>query len=213
MSHEYDHDHDGHHHPREQSEVELRAEALEALLAEKGLVSTEAIDAVVDLYENDVGPQNGARVIARAWVDPDYKARLLADGTAAIAELGFGGAEGDTMVVVENTPAVHNVIVCTLCSCYPWPVLGLPPTWYKSAPYRARVVAEPRAVLHEFGLDLPQAVEVRVWDSTAEVRYLVLPERPPGTDDWSEDALAELVTRDSMIGTARAAEPVTVATG
>jgi nitrile hydratase subunit alpha len=213
MTHEHDHDHDGHHHPREQSEVELRAEALEALLAEKGLVSTEAIDAVVDLYENDVGPQNGARVIARAWVDPDYKARLLADGTAAIAELGFGGAEGDTMVVVENTPAVHNVIVCTLCSCYPWPVLGLPPTWYKSAPYRARVVAEPRAVLHEFGLDLPQAVEVRVWDSTAEVRYLVLPERPPGTDDWSEDALAELVTRDSMIGTARAAEPVTVATG
>jgi len=204
------HDHD-HHHPREKSEVELRAEALEALLAEKGLVSTDAIDAVVDLYENDVGPQNGARVIARAWVDPEYKARLLADGTAAIAELGYGGAEGDTMVVVENTSSVHNVIVCTLCSCYPWPVLGLPPTWYKSAPYRARVVAEPRAVLREFGLELPPEVEIRVWDSTAEVRYLVLPERPNGTKDWSEVALAELVTRDSMIGTARATEPATVA--
>ena len=209
----HDHDHDGHHHPREQSEVELRAEALEALLAEKGLVSTDAIDAVVDLYENDVGPQNGARVIARAWADPEYKARLLADGTAGIAELGYGGAEGDTMVVVENTPTVHNVIVCTLCSCYPWPVLGLPPTWYKSAPYRARVVAEPRAVLREFGLELGREVEIRVWDSTAEVRYLVLPERPAGTEDWSEEALAELVTRDSMIGTARASEPAAVAAG
>jgi nitrile hydratase len=209
----HDHDHDGHHHPREQSEVELRAEALEALLAEKGLVSTDAIDAVVDLYENDVGPQNGARVIARAWADPEYKARLLADGTAGIAELGYGGAEGDTMVVVENTPTVHNVIVCTLCSCYPWPVLGLPPTWYKSAPYRARVVAEPRAVLREFGLELGPEVEIRVWDSTAEVRYLVLPERPAGTEDWSEEALAELVTRDSMIGTARASEPAAVAAG
>jgi nitrile hydratase len=205
------HDHD-HHHPREKSEVELRSEALEALLAEKGLVSTDAIDAVVDLYENDVGPQNGARVIARAWADPEYKARLLADGSAAIGELGYGGAEGDTMVVVENTPTVHNVIVCTLCSCYPWPVLGLPPTWYKSAPYRARVVAEPRAVLREFGLELPAEVEIRVWDSTAEVRYLVLPERPAGTDGWSEEELAQLVTRDSMIGTARAAEPSVAAT-
>jgi nitrile hydratase subunit alpha len=211
MSH--DHEHDGHHHPREQSEVELRAEALEALLAEKGLVSTDAIDAVVDLYENDVGPQNGARVIARAWADPDYKARLLENGSAAIGELGYGGAEGDAMVVVENTPFVHNVIVCTLCSCYPWPVLGLPPTWYKSAPYRARVVAEPRAVLREFGLELPPEVEIRVWDSTAEVRYLVLPERPAGTDDWSEEELAQLVTRDSMIGTARASEPAAVAAG
>jgi nitrile hydratase len=209
----HDHDHDGHHHPREKSEVELRAEALEALLAEKGLVSTDAIDAVVDLYENDVGPQNGARVIARAWVDQDYKARLLEDGTAAIAELGYGGAEGDTMVVVENTPSVHNVIVCTLCSCYPWPVLGLPPTWYKSPPYRARVVAEPRAVLREFGLDLRPEIEIRVWDSTAEVRYLVLPERPAGTDGWSKEELAELVTRDSMIGTARATEPAAVAAG
>jgi nitrile hydratase len=203
----HDHDHD-HHHPREKSEVELRAEALEALLAEKGLVSTDAIDAVVELYENDIGPQNGARVIARAWVDPDYKARLFANGTEAIAELGYAGAQGDTMVVVENTPAVHNVIVCTLCSCYPWPVLGLPPTWYKSAPYRARVVAEPRSVLREFGLELPPEVEIRVWDSTAEVRYLVMPERPAGTEGWSEDELAVLVTRDSMIGTATAAEPV-----
>ena len=211
MSH--DHDHDGHHRPRDKSEVELRAEALEALLAEKGLVSTDAIDAVVDLYENDIGPQNGARVIARAWADPEYKARLLDNGSAAIGELGFGGAEGDTMVVVENTPTIHNVIVCTLCSCYPWPVLGLPPTWYKSAPYRARVVAEPRAVLREFGLDLGREVEIRVWDSTAEVRYLVLPERPAGTDGWSEEELARLVTRDSMIGTARAAEPAAVAAG
>ena len=204
MSHDHDHEHehDGHHHhPRAKSELELRAEALEALLAEKGLVSTDAIDAVVELYENDVGPQNGARVIARAWVDPDYRARLLSDGAEAIAELGYGGAEGDKLVVVENAPAVHNVIVCTLCSCYPWPVLGLPPTWYKSAPYRARVVAEPRAVLREFGLELGPEVEIRVWDSTAEVRYLVMPERPAGTDGWSEDELAALVTRDSMIGT------------
>jgi nitrile hydratase len=208
MSHDHDHDQDGHHHhPRPQSDVELRAEALEALLAEKGLVSTDAIDAVVELYENDVGPQNGARVIARAWTDPDYKRRLLANGAAAIAELGYGGDEGHTMVVVENTPTVHNVIVCTLCSCYPWPVLGLPPTWYKSAPYRARVVAEPHAVLREFGLELAPEVELRVWDSTAEVRYLVLPERPAETEGWTEEALAELVTRDSMIGTAKAAEP------
>jgi nitrile hydratase subunit alpha len=208
MSH--DHNHDGHHHPRAKSEVELRADALEALLAEKGLVSTDAID---DLYENDVGPQDGARVIARAWVDPDYKARLLANGGAAIAELGYGGMEGHTLVAVENTPSIHNVIVCTLCSCYPWSVLGLPPTWYKSAPYRARLVAEPRAVLREFGLELPPEVEIRVWDSTAEVRYLVLPERPDGTEGWSEEALAELVRRDAMIGTARATEPAAVAAG
>jgi nitrile hydratase subunit alpha len=211
MSH--DHNHDGHHHPRAKSEVELRADALEALLAEKGLVSTDAIEAVVDLYENDIGPQNGARVIARAWVDPDYKARLLANGGAAIAELGYWGIEANTLVAVENTPSIHNVIVCTLCSCYPWSVLGLPPTWYKSAPYRARVVAEPRAVLREFGLELPPEVEIRVWDSTAEVRYLVVPERPDGTAGWSEEALAELVARDAMIGTARATEPVVVAAG
>jgi len=208
VSGEHDHDHEhGHHHPREKSEVELRAEALEALLVEKRLVSTDAIDAVVELYEHDVGPQNGARVIARAWSDPEYKRRLLENGSAAIAELGYGGDQGETMVVVENTATVHNVIVCTLCSCYPWPVLGLPPTWYKSAPYRARVVAEPRAVLREFGLELPPEVEIRVWDSTAEVRYLVLPLRPEGTEDWSEDELARLVTRNSMIGTARALEP------
>jgi nitrile hydratase len=211
-SHDHDHDHDGHHHPRVKSEVELRAEALEALLAEKGLVSTDAIDSVVKLYEEDIGPQNGARVIARAWVDPDYKARLLADGARAIAELGYGGEEGHTMVVVENTSSVHNVIVCTLCSCYPWPVLGLPPTWYKSPPYRARVVAEPRAVLREFGLELPPDVEIRVWDSTAEVRYLVLPDRPAGTEGWSEEDLAALVTRDAMIGTATALDPTALQT-
>jgi nitrile hydratase len=194
-------DHD-HHHPRPASAVELRARALEALLAERGLVSTDAIDAVVELYERDVGPQNGAKVVARAWVDERYRKRLLTAANDAIAELGFAGAEGDNMVVVANTPAVHNVIVCTLCSCYPWPVLGLPPSWYKSSPYRARVVAEPRAVLREFGLELRDEVEVRVWDSSAEVRYLVLPVRPPETEDWGEEELAAIVTRDCMIGTA-----------
>jgi len=171
-----------HHHPRPASAVELRARALEALLAERGLVSTDAIDAVVELYERDVGPQNGARVVARAWVDERYRERLLSGATSAVAELGFGGAEGDNMVVVANTPAVHNMVVCTLCSCYPWPVLGLPPSWYKSPAYRARAVAEPRAVLREFGLELGDEVEIRVWDSSAEVRYLVLPMRPPETD-------------------------------
>lgn len=189
-------------------EIAIRAAALEALLVEKGLISTDAIDAVVDLYENDVGPQNGARVVARAWVDETYRERLRANGSAAIAELGYGGFEGDTMVIVENTPTVHNVIVCTLCSCYPWPVLGLPPTWYKSSAYRARVVAEPRAVLSEFGLELETEVEVRVWDSTAEVRYLVLPMRPEGTDGLSEAELAELVTRDSMVGTGLPLSPL-----
>ena len=193
---------DGHHHPRPASEVELRARALEALLAERGLVSTDAIDAVVELYENDVGPQNGAKVVAHAWLDEAYRNRLLTDATPAIAELGFGGAEGDDMVVVANSPTVHNMVVCTLCSCYPWPVLGLPPTWYKSPPYRARAVSEPRAVLREFGLELGDAVEIQVWDSSAEVRYLVLPTRPDGTDGWSEDELAAIVTRDCMIGTA-----------
>ena len=200
-----------HHHPRPASEVELRAQALEALLAERGLVSGDAIDAVVELYENDVGPQNGARVVAHAWADEAYRERLLSDGTAAIAEFGFGGAQGENMVVVANTPTVHNMIVCTLCSCYPWPVLGLPPSWYKSSPYRARAVSEPRAVLHEFGLDVGAEVEIRVWDSSAEVRYLVLPMRPANTAGWSEDALAEIVTRDCMIGTAVpvAREPAT----
>ena len=205
--HDHDHGHDHVHHERPATESELRARALEALLVERGLVSTDAIDAVVEYYENDVGPQNGARVIARAWVDPAYRARLLGDGSSAIAELGYGGVEGGHMVVVENTPDVHNVIVCTLCSCYPWPVLGLPPTWYKSDAYRARVVAEPRHVLGEFGLELDPDVDVRVWDSSAEVRYLVLPERPPGTEGLSEEQLAALVTRDSMIGVARVESP------
>lgn len=202
MNDHHHHDDDHHHHPRPVSEVELRARALEALLVEKGLVSTDAIDAVVELYETDVGPQNGARVVARAWVDPAYRERLLEHGTEAIAELGFGGTEGENMVVVANEPGVHNMVVCTLCSCYPWPVLGLPPIWYKSPPYRARAVAEPRAVLAEFGLELADQVEVRVWDSSAEIRYLVLPLRPAGTEGWSEEQLAEIVTRDCMIGTA-----------
>ena len=205
--HDHDHGHDHGHHERPASASELRARALEALLVERGLVSTDAIDAVVAYYEKDVGPQNGARVIARAWVDPEYRARLLSDGSSAIAELGYGGVEGEHMVVVENSAEIHNVIVCTLCSCYPWPVLGLPPTWYKSEAYRARVVAEPRRVLSEFGLELEPDVELRVWDSSAEVRYLVLPERPVGSEGLSEEELAGLVTRDAMIGVARVAAP------
>jgi nitrile hydratase len=200
-------EHHHHHHQRPPSEVEQRAAALEALLVERGLVTTDAVDAVIALYEQDVGPQNGARVVARAWSDPAYRERLLDDGAAGIGELGYGGAEGSTLVVVENTPSVHNVVVCTLCSCYPWPVLGLPPSWYKSNAYRARMVAEPRAVLREFGLDLADDVELRVWDSTAEVRYLVLPMRPAGSDALSEEDLAGLVSRDAMIGTAVAARP------
>ena len=199
---EHDHD-DDHHHPAPLTPVEARARALERLLAEKGIIQEGFIDAVVSAYENDIGPMNGARVVARAWVDPAYKARLLANGTAAIAELGFGGPEGEHLMVVENTPSVHNVVVCTLCSCYPWPVLGLPPTWYKSPPYRARMVREPRLLLREMGLDLPPNVESRVWDSSAEIRYMVLPERPADSDARSEAELAALVTRDAMIGTAR----------
>jgi nitrile hydratase len=181
----------------------LRVEALEALLVEKGFIDPAQVDVLVRRYAEDVGPLNGAKVVARAWVDRDYRLRLLADGTAAIAELGFGGPQGEYVVVVENTPRVHNVVVCTLCSCYPWPVLGLPPAWYKSPAYRSRIVREPRAVLHEMGLDLAPEVEVRVWDSSSEVRYLVLPERPPGTEGLSEEALAALVTRDTMIGVAK----------
>jgi nitrile hydratase subunit alpha len=196
------HEH-AHHHPTPPSPVEVRAATLEALLTERGLVSPEFIDSIVSAYANDIGPLNGAKVVARAWVDDEYRARLLADGTAAIAELGFGGPEGEHIVVVENTPDVHNVIVCTLCSCYPWPVLGLPPNWYKSPPYRARMVREPRVVLAEMGLQLPESVAIRVWDSSAEVRYLVLPERPQGTAGMSEEELAEHVTRDAMIGVAR----------
>jgi nitrile hydratase len=191
------------HHPHEPSAIEQRVAALESLLVERGLVTTDAIDAVVATFEEDLGPLNGAAVVARAWVDPGYKDRLLGDATRAIGELGFGGAEGENMVVLENTPAVHNVVVCTLCSCYPWPVLGLPPRWYKSAAYRARTVREPRTVLAEFGTVVPDDVEVRVWDSSAELRYLVLPQRPEGTDGLSEEELAALVTRDHMIGVRR----------
>ena len=179
----------------------LRTAALEALLVEKGLLSTDAIDAVVDHYERDLGPQHGARVVARAWVDPDFRRRLLAHGTAAVQELGIGGFELNTLVAVENTPEVHNLVVCTLCSCYPWPLLGLPPKWYKDPAYRARAVAEPRAVLREFGVELPESTAIRVWDSTSEVRYLVVPMRPDGTDGASEEELAALVTRESMVGT------------
>jgi nitrile hydratase subunit alpha len=196
-----------HDHQVVPSDPALRAKALESLLVEKGLVDPAALDTLVQTYEEKIGPRNGARVVARAWVDPAYKKRLLTDADAAIGELGYGGLQGEHMVVVENTPKVHNVIVCTLCSCYPWPVLGLPPVWYKSDAYRSRVVIEPRGVLHEFGLDLPDEVEVRVWDSTAELRYLVLPERPRGTEKLKEEALAELVTRDAMIGVVKVLPP------
>jgi len=187
------------------SDVALRVKALESLLVEKGMVNPADIEATIDLYEHKVGPRNGARVVARAWVDAAYKKRLLDPGTAtqAIADLGYSGGQGEYMVVVENTPQVHNLVVCTLCSCYPWPTLGLPPAWYKSTPYRSRAVIDPRGVLKEFGLELPADVEVRVWDSTAEIRYLVLPERPPGTESMTEAELAALVTRDSMVGVAK----------
>ena len=189
------------------SDPELRVKALESLLVEKGLVDPVALDVLVDAFENNVGPRNGAKVVARAWVDSDYKQRLLDDGTAAIAEFGYSGGQGEKLTVVENTSSVHNVIVCTLCSCYPWPVLGLPPTWYKSAAYRSRTVIDPRGVLTEMGLDLLSGVEVRVWDSNAASRYFVLPERPEGTEAMGEADLAELVTRDSMIGVAKVAVP------
>jgi nitrile hydratase len=185
------------------SDLALRVKSLESLLVEKGLVDRAALDALVDTFENKVGPRNGARVVARAWVDPAYKKRLLADADSAMKELGFTAGQGEHMVVLENTPTVHNVVVCTLCSCYPWPMLGLPPVWYKSAPYRSRTVIDPRGVLREFGTELPENIEIRVWDSTAELRYLVLPERPPGTASLSEEQLAALVTRDAMIGVAK----------
>jgi nitrile hydratase subunit alpha len=191
------------HHPADPSPVERRVAAIESLLVEKGLVTSDVVDAVIETYERDVGPLNGARVVARAWVDEPFRARLLADGTAAIGELGLGGAEGQHLVVLENTPTVHNLVVCTLCSCYPWPVLGLPPRWYKDPAYRSRAVREPRLVLADFGTLLPDDVEVAVWDSSAEVRYMVLPMRPPGTEDYSEDELIPLVTRDHMIGVAQ----------
>ena len=191
-----------HGHTRPKSPQQLRTEALEALLTEKGLIATDAVDAAVEVFQNDVGPQNGARMVARAWVDPAYRERLLADGSAAAAEFGYGGYEGEYLRVVEKRPGLHNVIVCTLCSCYPWPVLGIPPVWYKSAPYRARVVREPRAVLAEFGLELPDDTQIQVWDSSAEMRYLVLPMRPDDSEGMDEEELAGLVTRDCMIGVA-----------
>ena len=213
MSHEHEHGHHHHHddddvqehreHGAPLTDVELRVRALESLLVDKGLVDPAALDALIDTYETKVGPRNGAKVVARAWLDPAYKRRLLEDGTAAVAEFGFMGRQSEKLVVVENTPEVHNVVVCTLCSCYPWAVLGLPPVWYKSAPYRARAVIDPRGVLKELGVSVPETREVRVWDSTAEIRYMVLPERPKGTEKLSEDELAALVTRDAMIGVAQ----------
>ena len=198
-----------HDHPHSllPPEPALRVKAIETLLVEKGLVDPAAIETIIEAYSNEIGPQNGAKVVAKSWVDADYRERLLKDATTAIAELGFTGLQGEHMVAVENSASVHNVVVCTLCSCYPWPVLGVPPVWFKSSEYRARVVREPRAVLAEFGLELPETVEMKVWDSTAEIRYLVIPERPKGTEGMSEEALAELVTRDSMVGTGLAKEP------
>jgi nitrile hydratase subunit alpha len=207
--HEHDHDHDHDHGGSELSEMELRVRALESLLVEKGYVDPKAVDLLIETYETKVGPRNGAQVVARAWSDASFRKWLLEDATAAISSMGFEGRQGQHMVALENTPRVHNMVVCTLCSCYPWPVLGLPPVWYKSAPYRARAVMDPRGVLADFGVMLSDGVEVRVWDSTAEIRYLVLPERPAGTEGWSEERLAELVTRDSMIGTGKAKAPET----
>ncbi|GGC86532.1 nitrile hydratase subunit alpha [Chelatococcus reniformis] len=201
------HDHDHRHEGGEPAPIALRVKALESLLVEKGYVDPAALDAIVELYEHRVGPRNGARVVARAWNDPAYRDWLLADGTAAVHALGYTGRQGEHLVAVANTPDVHNMVVCTLCSCYPWPVLGLPPVWYKSAPYRSRAVIEPRAVLADFGVALPAETTIRVWDSTAEIRYLVIPRRPADTDGWTEEALADLVTRDSMIGTGLARAP------
>ncbi len=189
-------------HTEPPAEPALRIKALESLLVEKGIIDPGAVDELIDLFESRIGPRNGAKVVAHAWVDPLYKRRLLQNGTGAIAELGFTGLQGEDMVVLENTPQIHNVVVCTLCSCYPWPTLGLPPSWYRAAPYRSRIVIEPRKVLAELGLEVPPHVEVRVWDSNAEIRYLVLPMRPEGTESWSEERLAAIVSRDSMVGTA-----------
>ena len=196
--------HDGH---TELTDTELRVRALESLLTEKGLVEPDALNELIDTYETKIGPRNGFKVVARAWTDPDFKKRLLEDANAALAEMGYEGRQGETMVVLENTPRIHNMVVCTLCSCYPWPVLGLPPAWYKSFPYRSRAVLDPRGVLKEFGLELDEDVEVRVWDSTSEVRFIVLPERPPGTEDMSEEELAGIINRNSLIGTAKVQAP------
>ena len=203
-------DHHHHHHDHDHSELspmDARVRAIETVLTEKGYVDPAALDLLIETYETKVGPHNGARVVAKAWADPAFRQRLLADATAAIAELGYVGRQGEHMVAVENTPDTHNMVVCTLCSCYPWPVLGLPPVWYKSAPYRAKAVRDPRGVLADFGVTLPEGKTIKVWDSTAEVRYLVLPERPAGTEGWNETELATLVSRDSMIGTGLAGAP------
>ncbi|HEV2217369.1 MAG TPA: nitrile hydratase subunit alpha [Candidatus Dormibacteraeota bacterium] len=212
MSDHDHHDHDHDHHPEAPSDIEARALALESLLVEKGILTSEEVDRIVSMYEHDIGPMLGARVVARAWIDSEYRHRLLQDGPAAVKELGIGYPEGTRLVVVENRPGAHNVIVCTLCSCYPWPVLGLPPTWYKSPPYRSRMVREPRSVLAEFDLRLPESVAVNVWDSSSDVRYMVLPERPAGTEGWSEEKLAAIVTRDCMIGVAVPRVPAEAAT-
>ncbi len=198
------HEHD---HTEPPSDIELRVKALESLLVDKGVVDSAAVDAIIDTYEYKVGPQNGKRVVARAWTDPEFRRWLLEDGTAAIQSMGFLGTQGDQMRVLENTDEVHNLVVCTLCSCYPWPVLGLPPVWYKSAPYRSQAVVDPRGVLGQFGTELPEGTQLSVWDSTSEMRYLVLPQRPEGTEAWSEEELAELVTRNSMIGVEMARKP------
>ena len=203
----HDHDHHHHHDGSHLSPIELRVRALESILVEKGYVDPAALDAIVETYETKIGPRNGAKVVAKAWADPAFRDRLRADATAAIASLGFTGRQGEHMLAVENTADEHNLVVCTLCSCYPWPVLGLPPVWYKSPPYRSRAVIDPRGVLAEFGVELAPATRIRVWDSTAEVRYLVVPMRPDGTEEWSEERLADLVTRDSMIGTGLALPP------
>ncbi len=203
------HDHDHDHHGSELGEMQLRVRALETILSEKGYVDPKALDLIIEAYETKIGPHNGARVVAKAWTDPDFKRRLLEDGSKTIASLGHVSRVGDHLVAVENTPKVHNMVVCTLCSCYPWEMLGLPPVWYKAAPYRSRAVKDPRGVLADFGVTLPKETEIRVWDSTAETRFLVLPMRPAGTDGWSEDRLAEIVTRDSMIGTGLAKSPGT----
>jgi nitrile hydratase subunit alpha len=210
MDHEHDHDHD-HDHGSELSETQRRVRALETILTEKGYVDPAALDVLVETYETKVGPHNGARVVAKAWVDPEYRAWLFSDSGAAITALGFAGRQGENILALENTPEVHNMVVCTLCSCYPWPVLGLPPVWYKSAPYRSRAVSDPRGVLRDFGVERPADTEIRVWDSTAELRYLVVPMRPAGTEGWTEGDLAGLVTRDSMIGTGLAARPEEIA--
>ena len=204
---DHTHDHNNPDHALLPSDPALRVKSLETLLVNKGLVDPAAVDAFIDAFQNDIGPRNGARVVARAWCNPDYRKRLLADATSAIGELGFSGIQGEHMVAVENTDEVHNMVVCTLCSCYPWPVLGIPPTWYKSFEYRSRAVIDPRGVLAEFGVNLGEDIRVQVWDSTAEIRYLVIPKRPPNTDSLSESQLAELISRDSMIGTGVVASP------